>query len=696
MFIRKKSFLLASSVAMLVNPSWAEGVDVTEVMVWGTEISASSLKLDKDDIMIKQADHMSDLLRAIPGVDVGGAHSLNQRITIRSMDDKDVAISIDGANQNTYMYHHMGNLQIHADILKSVDIQVGNNSVVNGNLGGAVRFETKSAKDLLANDKTKGGRVQASLANNGSNRYSLTGYAQLGEQVDVLAYYNYVDRDDFEVGGGEILDETGAVLEGTDGSVRGLAGELNDALFKLGWNINDDHRLKFGYEAYTDEGDYSYRPDMGLATDIAIAGFFGIPLVYPTEFTRDTLTLNYDSQWGEHTSVKATVFSNTSSLWRDERGLFEWEPDYATIKEGQADNIGFNVLAHSSFEWGVEHSFTYGLDTVDYKTHYIVDSVELAGEKSSNGAVFVEDRIELNHGVSVTPGMRYDNVNVESAVANDTYQQVSYAFAVEYEANDNLLLRASTTELFRAPSLSEVFTGAGLDSLANYNINAETGLNSELAFAYQSESFLAGATVFQTLIETYSYQYAPNPPAGGRSWEDNVGDVTIDGFEAYFGFNVDSLDVLLSYSTSDSELDAKGRYQDQYLTERQQIDGGRLDRQQGGTFTLSADYGFSAIPLVLHLDVLSIEAVNAEKALDTASVDNSKDSSVTANVSLLWTPAGAVNGLTVAFGIDNLFDQFYASHSSRNGLSFHRLFEELYLTDYEPGRNIKTTVSYQF
>ena len=92
----------------------------------------SSIYLNGDAIANKQADHISDLLRTIPGVDVGGAHSLNQRITIRSMDDKDLDISIDGAKQNSYMYHHMGNLQIHADILKSVDLEIGSNSVING------------------------------------------------------------------------------------------------------------------------------------------------------------------------------------------------------------------------------------------------------------------------------------------------------------------------------------------------------------------------------------------------------------------------------------------------------------------------------------------------------------------------------------------------------------------------------------
>ena len=103
----------------------------------GFEALDSQLGADFEGLIaIRQADHISDLLRTVPGVDVGGSHSLNQRVTIRSLGDRNLRVSIDGANQNNYMYHHMGNLQIHADILQSVNIDVGTNSVVDGGLGG--------------------------------------------------------------------------------------------------------------------------------------------------------------------------------------------------------------------------------------------------------------------------------------------------------------------------------------------------------------------------------------------------------------------------------------------------------------------------------------------------------------------------------------------------------------------------------
>ena len=312
------SLVLSSQSAMAVEGS-KEDKEIEQISVWGTGVKASSMYLNKETIATKQADHLSDLLRTIPGVDVGGAHSLNQRITIRSMEDKDLNISIDGARQNTYMYHHMGNLQIHADILKSVDIEVGTNSVVNGGLGGAVLFETKDASDLLDVGQTLGGRVQFSAGDNSGSNYSITGYGLLGESIDFLAYYNYVDRNNYEVGGGKILDENGNEIPGTNGEVKGLEGELDDALVKFGWNITDQQRLQISYEKYTDEGNYSYRPDMGLATDLAITNSLQVPLLWPTELTRDTATLNYQLTTNK-TLVNAAIYSSTSKLTRDEMG----------------------------------------------------------------------------------------------------------------------------------------------------------------------------------------------------------------------------------------------------------------------------------------------------------------------------------------------------------------------------------------
>lgn len=144
MDICKKSALwLAITAAMSAN-AVAEQKATPEqenVVIWGTKVSSSSESLTTDDLSLKQADHMSDLLRDIPGVDVGGTHSVNQRINIRGLGETNLDIRLDGASQHANMFHHIGNLTLNPDILKSADVQVGNNSVTKVAL--VVRFILK-------------------------------------------------------------------------------------------------------------------------------------------------------------------------------------------------------------------------------------------------------------------------------------------------------------------------------------------------------------------------------------------------------------------------------------------------------------------------------------------------------------------------------------------------------------------------
>lgn len=688
--------LLTQQVLAQELPSAEEAQILAPLEVWGTQVQSSSVRLGNEAIGIKQADHVSDLLRFVPGIDVGGAHSLNQRITIRSMDDKDLRISIDGANQNTYMYHHMGNLQIHADILESVDIGVGNNSVVNGGLGGSVRFKTKSAEQLLADDQRVGGRLQLGYGNNSNSSIALTGYGRIGDSMDVIAYFNNIDREDYEVGGGKIKDFSGNVIDGTDGTVRGLEGELQDALLKFGWDINDYHRLSVGVENYVDKGDYSYRPDMGLATDLAITNNLSIPLLWPTEFSRSTFTLNYDGESTRLGVINANMSMNSSTLKRDESGWADNEAfaDSAGQVEGEASNTGASVMIQKTLG---KHDITYGAEFTQYNTDYAANydngSREDSSEKITDSAVYVQNQISLNDRFSVTPGLRYNVQNTDTTVTDETYSEITGALAADVDITPELHLRISSTQLFKGPEIGEVFTGAGLYDTANQAIDHESGLNTELSLDYTNSLLGAdelgvGFTLFNTSLNDYIYDYAPRLEAdGGGYWKDNIGDMNITGIEAYLGYEIGQLEALLSFSRANSELDAFGDYQS--------LDGARLDRKQGNTVAFSLDYRLTSAQVSLHWDTQVVESVSTGLDLDGATANNAKDGFSIHNISAKWN-SSAIKGLSVTVGVDNLLDEYYASQSSRTGLSRHPRFGELYLQDYEPGRNVKITADYTF
>ena len=676
----------------------ADEENIEHISVWSTQINTSSLYLQEGQIANKQADHVSDLLRAIPGVDVGGAHSLNQRITIRSMDDKDLSITIDGAQQNTYMYHHMGNLQIHADILKSVDIEIGTNSILSSGLGGAVRFETKDAKELLVDDARFGSRIHLGFGDNSANSYSLTGYGLLADNVDFIGYVNRVDNKNYEVGGGEILDATGHVVAGTDGKVRGLEGEVTDALVKFGWDIGNDQRLKFGYESYKDEGQYSYRPDMGLATDLAITNSLGVPLLWPTEFTRDTATLSYDANWGESSRVLISAYSNTSELFRDESGYAQ-NPAFASwagLVTGEAKNTGVNLIGETSVDGKTEHALTYGFDYIRHDTDYHAEypqSTLISSEQVKSFSAYIQDRIQVTEEIAVIGGFRTERYEIDSNVVTDTYNHGRFSFAAEYQPTEDLLFKVSSTQLFKGPEIGEVFIGAGSEDRENQDIDAEHGTNTEYSFAYQpslskNASLNFGATVFNTRIKDYIYDYAFVPGGGPRdSWKDNVGNMKITGFEAFAGYTDANLQAKVTYSSAESELDAFADYAD--------LDNARIDREQGDTVSAQLAYQIPEVGVSLEWSFMHVSDVDAGINLDGASLNNAKDSFSVHNILARWD-VEYLDGLTLIFGVDNLFDEFYASQSSRTGSSFHPRFGELYLLDYEPGRNVKASLSYRF
>ena len=681
--------------------------EIEVVNVWGTQIKASSMYLNSEDIVTKQADHISDLLRTIPGVDVGGAHSLNQRITIRSMDDKDLKISIDGAAQNTYMFHHMGNLQIHADILKSVDIEVGTNSVINGGLGGAVRFETKQAADLLAKDERAGARISAMVSDNAGHNFSLTGYGLLTDDVDFLIYHNEVDTENYKLGD-KVRVEARETISYVD-EVIGLEGDIKDTLLKFGWNIDNSQRVALSYETYQDKGNYSARPDMGIVTDItltyAIEDTFNaiVPLVWPTEFTRDTVTLSYDLQFGEDSQLKATAFSNVSELMRDESAWgvnAGWEED-ADLITGEAKNRGVNVLVETYHEFaGVEHDIVYGGEAIKHETEWMAEGihpdyigdVQTAGERSRAVAAYIQDTIAITEQFNVIPGIRHEQVSVEANVIHKRYKGTTFSFAAEYFITSDLLVKASATELFRAPELAEVFIGAGTRDLLNAELKEETGINKELSIAYQSnilgaDQFSVGITYFNTDIDDYIYDY--NRVEGKSGYlKDNIGDLVLDGVEAYLGYSVGNFDSQITFSAADSEINA--------FTQYQQFDGARIDRQQGDTYGALIKYTLPKIDAFVSWEVLHVQAISDGLNLDGARLSTAKQGFTVHNIAANWHPK-MLPGTTIIFGVDNLFDELYASQSSRTGISYHPRFNvELPLIDWEPGRNIKATVAYKF
>ncbi|UTM59313.1 TonB-dependent siderophore receptor [Photobacterium sp. CCB-ST2H9] len=651
---------IAASLSFPCSSHAAEAEQhLDEVVVWGAKVSSSSEFMTDEDISVRQADHLSDLLRDIPGVDVGGTHSVNQRINIRGLGETDLDIRLDGASQYANMFHHVGNLTLNPDIMKAVDVQVGANSVLNSGLGGSVMFETKSAKDLLRPGELYGARIFAGYGSNAFTQGSLSLYGQLTESLDALFYAYQIDRDNFKDGNGT--------------ETLGYDGTVDDMMLKLGWEPAANQRLQFTYDRYRDKGDYNPRPDMSTAANNGLTQ----DQLAPTHYDRDTFSARYHLDQGDALDLSVTLYQNRIELKRDESGLMPWPSNRQSLNTAENINTGTTILAVSSVDLAdMRHTFRYGGEgnIQDSKSRY--GTQPKMNETLTAWALYLEDSIRITDAFTVTPGLRYDAVDRDALTGEKTFDDINWALAADYDVNENLTLFASTRSLFKAPPLLETFVNFQDVTFLAEDIKPESGQNTQGGLRWShhqgSSSYGTTLTVFKTRLD----DYLANEYRDGKYIFFNNGDAEIKGFETSLYYGYEALMAKLSYARADNKnktnhtpiIASNGRSSD-----------------VGDSIGLALDY--SLYDYDLYLGYRGQFVLKEDNVLPGTPV---KDSYDVHNIYAQWAPQ-QIDGMVMTFGIDNLFDEAYVSHASRSGLA-----RGLDTADLEPGRNIKISASYQF
>ena len=675
-----KKWIVQWIVVMLTIGLWAGGtlaqdtedtgvneLDLGGTVVWGTQVSSSSISVGEDELSMKQADHLSDLLSDIPGVDVGGTHSINNRINIRGFQDEDLEITLDGAKvQNANMFHHIGNLLINPDILKKAQIQVGTNSVVNGSLSGSVSFETKNSVDLLREGQEFGARISSNYYSNDEYGGSFSGYGKLGEKADFLVYYRHVEKDNW-------TDGAGVETFGVDGTIY-------NALVKLGTDFFDNQRISISYDTLHDEGDYSPRPDFGRAYNEARTGFY----TYPTEYDRQTVTLKHSIDLGNTLYMTTSVYHNQNELERYEKldGVTAIRPGYTEgLLSGVVQTQGVNIKARTIFEMAsTVNTFTYGVIYDDQTS-----TVDFAGEKYGDDeeavsmALFLEDEIYFDFGLKLTPGIRYNYYDYNGAYGNINDNEITWGLGGEYELFQGFSLLASTTTLYKGMEMVDVLASTRVYVADNEGLKSETGVNNQAGFKYSRQNVLGTDTLnfmftyFDTTIDDHIVQEWDNVSNGGV--------LKIKGFEASLVCEVGKLRGSMTYSHSDSEF---------------KDSGDPLIKEPGDMFTLGLTYHINPNMRLQWNSIFVAEEDDRPVNISGSNTYTTKEGYNVHDVAFYYKPEWLSN-TTVIVGIDNIFDESYVSHISESRAIAATPGGDLYSTnDYEPGRCFKLTLAYTF
>ena len=623
----------------------------------------------------QQASHLSDFLNVVPGVTVGGTSTVNQRVRIRGLEDSNLKVTVDGARQEGKLFYHMGDITIDPDLLKQADVAVGNNSVTLGNdaIGGAVAFETVDAADLLKPGQKIGAKLKAGYASNNDELLtSATVFGAPSDNVDLLAYYGKRDTSSGEDGEGRELYED---------------SESESFLFKAGAYVGDDHHIGASFSRTDKEGTFPFRPDFPSLGDDPI----------PQKVKRDTYTLDHNfNPANSLIDVDTTVYQTETQILRD-NGIeavseYDWDAKVKTTG-GKIENTSVIDAASGRHKLiaGVEH---YKKQSDFYSAEDRTTKLPVSGKDSAkNTSVYLEDQWQMGK-LTLTPGVRYDRYEAPEFIAGGkTYDNVVGALAASYEIAPRTQVFASYTQLFNGPDLSQtIFNRDGAGTVVNNDLKAEEGDNAEVGvvttlrdLTTANDSLQLSGKYFETNIENYiefirsGLSCGPNLGNDCRGAINKDEDYKIKGVELAADYKMNNFSMGLSYAHARSKGEDTGySFYSQTGSGSDAGDKYMVNLAYQPTDTTELGWRSTYVAPVTQTFILRGDVTELKKP----SYD-------VHDIFMSYSPA-QVDGLKATVGVYNLFDETYASHGSRLNPA------NATATDFEMGRNIKTSLTYQF
>ena len=680
-----KKLVLASAVCTLSSPVvFAQSLEnqneetksIERVAVVG---AATNLSITAEDIEQFQANDLADVFRESPSVSVGGSVGVAQKIFIRGLEDAYLNVTVDGAQQTSTLFHHIGRVTLDPDLLKQIDVQAGAGEATSGPgaIGGSIRFKTKDAQDLLRGDEQFGGRVKASYFSNEDTRYSGSLYGKLSDSWGLLGYYSTVDRDNFEDGDGN--------------EVLGTAADQDLMFLKASGYIADNQYLSISAEQRDEEGEFSARPNWVVLE--------GAPL-YPSEAERDTYVANYRFDHSALVFLEATAYQTSSSF---RGGRFDFLSDI--------DTYGFDIRNTTDIS---NHVFTYG---IDYRKDEVesgpgVGPVQNAEEGSVMG-IYAQAHSNITPELLLSYGVRYDDFDFQQQILIDDYygtpvtdepsglddNELSFNVGLEYQLTEAWTLGLGYAEAARGKQIGDGFTldeylydGEDVPVVAS-DVVPETVTNIEASIEYSANNLNARLSAYESTIDDVLFSGYQ-----GNSVFNNIGDLESSGVEFNLAYRWDSVDVYFGFSSVDVELMPR---EDLYSVPYNSIDINGyefvgLGNSRGDTWVLGADYTVTA-DISVGFNITMVDDINIDtlhQALENGWTDSlyslNKADYTLVDIYGEWE---VTNDLRLNLAVTNLFDEAYIDHSSVGDYS--EVFPSV-IGPQEAGRDIRLSVTYDF
>ncbi len=595
------------------------------------QVTADRLGNDIEEASLQryQADDLDDIFNAVPDVAVGGGSPVSQKVYVRGLEDTLLNVTIDGAAQSGYLFHHQGRLMLDPELLKRVSVGAGAGSATDGAgaLGGSIRFVTKDPEDMLRDGENIGVLAKAGyFSNTEGYRTSTSVFGRLSDDWSAMGTLAKTEHNDYKDGDGKTQPYTESSV------VTGFA--------KIVGQLTDEQRLSISYENNNDEASRKHRPHWSPS--------FKNP-VFDQEMTRNTVTGNYhfDSRSNEWLDLEVTLFTTETSLKHI-------DGPYGTYL-GELESQGINIRNTSVLQ---AHSLTYGIENRQDEGR-----LNTAKETASVSGLYLQDDYQVTEHLMFSGGLRYDNYELDEKTTNQTFDQSGFSpnLGFSLDVTDELNLYGGWAQAMRGPKVKELFV---LDYYTNAaDLKEETAENVEVGASYRSGNLYASAEVYVTTIDDVIAQES-------KAVLGNVGELKTKGVTATVGYDGSALSASLSYSQSRPELNGTPLSDDDWS----------LGTSVGDTWIAQVDYQATE-----NLDI-GWTGHFAERLTKVADGFTEKPGYGVSDVYAKWSPL-AQDQLTVSLSINNLFDKQYANHASYGN------YGEVAQGLPDPGRDIRFGVA---
>ncbi len=474
-----------------------------------------------------QARQVRDIFSGDPSVDIGGGSRNGQRLFLRGIEGSNLNVTIDGARQGQNLYNHRGGLSnIDPEMLKRVEIQAGPSAADQGYaaLGGAIRFETVDAQDVLTPGNSIGGFLRAGYASAANaRRLSLGAYGMLADDVGVLVYASGTDFDDIRIGGG--------------GDIPFSGGKDRSILTKLSLVESGPHTLRLGYEHnkatglnFQQRGDYPYQ--------LQPANLASRP-PQDQSLTRDTFTGHYRfNPVSDLIDLRLQAYTSRNDFFAPNNVAERFISD---VSGGDVRNIFTFPFAGGRLET------TLGADYVVDRGTASRSDAGTRNNRNENLGLFVQNRLYMGMA-TLYGGLRRDDFSADYGPRTADGEAWSFNAGAEFSPIEQITLFAGYGEAARGSGTLPIhfarnvqpgvtFNGTQGDLRHERSNQLEGGLRTQIRdIGLGGTSLRGNATFFRTEIrDAILYFHGGSGGLGGRPITNIYnfnGTISFDGFEA--------------------------------------------------------------------------------------------------------------------------------------------------------------------